>query len=204
MAFNHMQRVDDRLVSIYHPVILCGDSNCYYQSKFYEFINDGKLIGYKNLNRFLFSGQLEYAKYHSPIRDNLVPLGYLNINDQCQFKNELIKRYDQLNSDDFKSSLEHGGVKLSHSFNFKSVYKHITDNISFEITTYLRDTKTTVDYMFFHKNDETLNESNSVAKLKLIGRLELFKLHQIRHLISLPTKEYPSDHFMIAAKFSIF
>lgn len=204
MAFSNMQRVDDRLVHIYHPVILCGDFNCDYRSKFYEFINDGKLIDYKNLNRNLFSGQLEYAKSHSPIEDNLLPLGAdLNINDQCQFKNELIKRFNDFNLDDFKPNMDHGGVELSHTFNFESVYKHLTDNMSLEITTCLRDTKKTVDYIFFHKNDESLNENNSVAELKLIGRLELFKMHQIQHLISLPIKNYPSDHFMIAAKFSI-
>ena len=72
--------------------------------------------------------------------------------------------------------------------------------MALEITTCLRDTKKTVDYIFFHVN-EILNENT--AQLKLLGRLELFKTHQIQHVYSLPIKNYPSDHFMIAAKFEI-
>ncbi len=202
MAFKEMKKIESKILNIYHPVILCGDFNCDFRSKFYEFIRNGKLSDYRNLNRILLSGQLNYTSSHIGIDDNLLALGeHLNINDQCQFKLEVMKRYDSFKSEQKEEpNLNHDGLELRHMFNFDSVYKHHADNMALEITTCLRDTKKTVDYMFFHVN-EILNENT--AQLKLLGRLELFKTHQIQHVYSLPIKNYPSDHFMIAAKFEI-
>ena len=205
MAFKEMKKIDSKILNIYHPVILCGDFNCDFRSKFYEFIRNGKLADYKNLNRNLLSGQLDYTSSYNGIEDNLLDLGEkLNINDQCQFKHEVMKRYESFQSEQQKEepNLNHDGLDLKHMFNFDSVYKHYADNnMAFEITTCLRDTKKTVDYIFYHVN-ESINDENT-AQLKLLGRLELFKTHQIQHVYSLPINNYPSDHFMIAAKFEI-
>jgi protein angel len=207
IAFKCVKRVDNKLVQVYNPIIFCGDFNCDFRSKFYEFINNGKLTDYKNLNRNLLSGQLESTSSYIPIENNLLVMGeVLNISDQCQFKHEVTKRISVNQAEGCEVSLlNHGGNELRHSFDFESVYKHHNEEMSLEITTCLKDTKKTVDYIFFH-NSENKNMSEHVeeiAQLKLLGRLELFKMNQIEHVTSLPIKNYPSDHFMIAARFSI-
>lgn len=211
IAFKCVKKVNEKLVHIYTPVIMCGDFNCDFRSKFYEFIRNGKLSDYKNLNRNLLSGQIESTGSYIPIENGLQSLGdELNISDQCQFKQEVTKRISSIQMEALEEGechmplLDHGGSELSHLFDFESVYKHRHEDMSLEITTCLRDTKKTVDYIFFHNSEEkSPQETESLAQLRLLGRLELFKMHQIEHVTSLPIKNYSSDHFMIAARFSI-
>ena len=206
IAFKCVKRIDEKLVHVYNPIIFCGDFNCDFRSKLYEFIRNGRLTDYKNLNRNLLSGQLESSSSYIPIENNLLTMGeVLNISDRCQFKHEVTKRISDARADDCQLPLlSHGSNELSHSFDFESVYKHHSEEMSLEITTCLKDTKKTVDYIFFH-NTENNNNNNQeeIAQLRLLGRLELFKMNQVEHVTSLPIKNYPSDHFMIAARFSI-
>lgn len=209
VAFKSIKKVNDKIIHIYHPIIMCGDFNCDFRSHFYEFISSGKLADYKNINRNLFSGQLEYTSSYVPIENCLSLLGsQLNISDHCQFKHEVLKRLNSLDEKELNGceqpSLNHGGIELKHSFNFESVYTHYSSSdMSLEVTTCLKDSKGTVDYIFYHNNtnEKTQQEEDKCAQLELVGRLELFKLHEVDHLVSLPIRNYPSDHFMIAAKF---
>ena len=48
--------------------------------------------------------------------------------------------------------------------------------------------------------DEASFENEEKKELELMGKLRLFSVDEVAN-ISLPSKDYPSDHFMLAAKF---
>ena len=205
-AFKACKLVEGKLVPSYYPTILCGDFNCVHDSKLYEFLATARLVDYKNLNRNTLSGQYETSRNATYI-ERLLPR-HLGISDQSQFLEEVNKRLgDQLNrakklceeegDKDYeiqaRTSCTFGGQNLAHCFAFSSAYKHYDDEFNKEVTSCVNDFHKTVDYIFFH------SESNN---LKLLGRLELFTEDRLQD-VCLPEKNYPSDHFLLAAKFVI-
>jgi protein angel len=211
---------ENRLVPIYYPTVLCGDFNCVNNSDLYKFLIESKLENYKCLNRNVMSGQFQTSRNAIQIERALLP-EHLGISDQCQFEEEVKKRLnDYLKKKDDEESSESGETEtelclelrskcsfgsenLSHFFNFKSVYNHYDDQNRYEVTTCVQDFKKTVDYIFYHSNEnqQNLNEiEESKLDLKLLARLELFTEDKVQDII-LPDKNYPSDHFLLAGKF---
>lgn len=136
----------------------------------------------------------------------------MGITDQSQFKKDIDTRLPDLD-------YTFGSSDLSHNFNFRSVYEHHNEHGVDEVTTCTRFTKRTVDYIFYHSNeiDNTNSSSNQQQQqrkrlpsdnesqgagdcLKLIARLKLFSKDLLPDYC-IPNKNYPSDHFILAAKF---
>lgn len=220
---------DNKLFPEYYPTILCGDFNFANNSKLYEFLTNSKLTNYKDLSRNIISGLHEYNKGNAKIENTLLPKE-IGISDQSQFKIEVDKRLAEMNSDsNLEAYCSFGGMHLRHTFKFNSVYDHVV-NDQLEVTSCVKDQKKTVDFIFFHseKNEmpssnETCTESCSENKpksstfkrpresetteeekneLELICKLRLFTLPELSE-IGLPNKDYPSDHFLLAAKFAL-
>jgi len=178
----------------YHPTIMCGDFNMDFRSKLYDFITTSKLENYRYLNRNLMSGQLETTKSDAIVYTTLLPRE-LGISDKCEFKSENDIRYPNSTKLDI-----FGGENLSHGFRFNSVYEHYDPNKNtYEVTTCINDFRRTVDYIFYHSETNIDLGGN---ELNVVSKLELLKEHQVLN-INLPCRQFPSDHFIIAADFSI-
>jgi protein angel len=216
------------LLPEYYPTILCGDFNCLNNSKLYEFVDKSKLSNYKRLNRNLISGQLNETSSKRlsciQIENTLLPKE-LGISDQSQFKAEVDGRIKNSNDQLAEAYCTFGGQHLRHTFNFKSVYDHVKEKTKqLEVTSCIQDTKKIVDFIFFHSEslgspsselaeielDQKKNLKRSAAsseesdknELELVCKLRLFTEEELDN-ISLPNEDYPSDHFLLAAKFVI-
>jgi protein angel len=180
--------------SAYFPTILCGDFNFYCQSKLYEFMRTSSFSDYRQYSRQLLSGQLETSVAEDFIGESLLP-EWFGVTDRSQFKSESKRRGAQ------REAL-FGGEHLSHPFCFASAYKHYNKvRNDFEVTTCHKDAKKTVDYIFYH-SELSQGSKGEKSEMNLMGRLELFHERQLMDYL-MPNRVYPSDHFMIAAKFSI-
>ncbi len=224
LAFKGSQMLGEQIVPQYYPTILCGDFNCVNDSKLYEFMSTGKLQNFRELNRNEISGQFETSRY--PIYINEMLPKQLGISDQSQYVEEVNKRMNVAlskskaqvdDADNFdveiKAACWQGGDDLAHNFKFKSVYKHVDEDNIPEVTTCVHDFKKTVDYIFYHSEktgNETSRENNNTvyngdesnSELKLVGRLGLFNSERVGEAL-LPERNYPSDHFALAAKFAL-
>jgi protein angel len=227
MSFRSSKLIDKKLIPTYWPTILCGDFNCSNTSKLYQFIVESKLKNYKELNRNNISGQFHRINSVKQIEFTILP-EHIGISDQSQFKIEVEERFKEISKDDdLEIYCSYGSNHLRHKFDFKSAYKHYNENNELEITSIVGDEpKKTVDYIFYHcenekNNPENINseieqeETNTVTKkrgnnsainhkneLELIATLELFTINQLDD-IYLPNENYPSDHFLLAAKFEL-
>ena len=132
VAFQHLDKETKKPKS--YPTIFCGDFNIDFRSKLYEFIYYSKLLNYKNLNRYMLSGQLEYSSSYLCVGS--LESEKIGITDGAQFKVENDRRYmdQQIKSGSFDNE------NISHPFNFESVYKHQNKN-KFEVTTCLKGKK---------------------------------------------------------------
>jgi protein angel len=179
-----------KMDTLHYPTILCGDMNSTYNSNIYKFLVNSKLDDYHTLNKSILSGQITRDKPSAyNLRAPLLP-EYVEISDQCQFKSDIDERKTRFNCD-LKCTF--GETCLTHIFNFKSVYNHINNEDGshvVECTTCLPLNHETVDYIFYTSN----------STLKLLSRLELFNQHHLENAF-LPDKHYPSDHFVLSAKF---
>ena len=214
---------ENKMIPAYYPTIFCGDLNCISQSKMYEFVHKSKLTNYKELNRYLISGQIQTSRSCLKIEKTLLP-DELGISDQSQFKSEVDKRLAELaeHTPNIDAYCSFGGSHLRHTFNFKSVYEYVNESQQLEVTSCIQDTKKAVDFIFFHSEkcddnddcDESMpNEiaspslkrpaeenSGEKSELELVGKLRLFGVDELAD-VGLPNKDYPSDHFLLAAKF---
>jgi protein angel len=212
---------DGRVMPQYYPTVLCGDFNCVNESKLYEFLATSRLENYKELNRNVLSGQFGSSRISNFITE-LLPK-HLGISDQSQYVVEVNKRLnaeieknkaslEDANANfnfEVKSSCTQGSEHLAHNFAFKSVYKHYDEvSGSPEVTTCVHGEKRTVDYIFYHSenlnggHDDDYDDDDSGRELRLIGRLELFTMDALDGVV-LPERNYPSDHFVLAAKFAL-
>lgn len=230
MAFRSSKLIDKKLIPTYWPTILCGDFNCSNTSKLYEFIVESKLKNYKELNRNNLSGQFHRINSVKQIEYTILP-EHIGVSDQSQFKIEVEERFKKVSNDkddDLEIYCSYGSSHLRHKFAFKSAYKHYNENNELEITSIVGDEpKKTVDYIFYHseirkeiceniidyKNEQDENDTvskkrgnnyaeNNINELELIATLELFTINQLDD-IYLPNENYPSDHFLLAAKFEL-
>lgn len=172
----------------YYPTILCGDMNSTHNSNIYKFLANSKLNDYHTLNKSILSGQLTKERPSAfNLRAPLLPEN-VEISDQSQFKSIIDERKKNFNAD-LKCTF--GETCLTHNFNFRSVYNHVNgEDGSQECTTCLPQNHQTVDYIFYTAN----------SSLKLLTRLELFNQLHLENAY-LPDKHYPSDHFVLSAKF---
>ena len=238
IAFKKTKTINNKIIPVYHPTILCGDFNCAHDSKIYEFLYKSKLNNYDRLSRNNISGQYEKKGSSVCLENPLLP-EILNISDQSQYKDEVEKRLkiaegESEQSGNLEAYCSYGSNYLRHTFDFQSVYNHYDENHTPEVTTCVDEEKRIVDFIFYHSEDDFNNnqsekiefideedededegESRSVKReadcassdddengidLKLVARLKLFNVEDVAG-VSLPNKDYPSDHFLLAAKF---
>ena len=217
----------NKIIPEYYPTILCGDFNCANHSKLYEFVKNSKLPNYRELNRNVISGQHETSRSYKKIENTLLP-EEIGISDQSQFKVEVDQRLAEkaATSPNLQAYCTFGGTHLRHTFAFKSVYDHIV-NDQLEVTSCIQDQKKIVDFIFYHsekhepysinsceiedKSTGDLCQENPLKRpliedivekdeLELMCKLRLFTVSELDD-VSLPNKDYPSDHFLLAAKF---
>lgn len=97
---------------------------------------------------------------------------------------------------------------IKHSFNLKSVYKHVTQvrgHFRNEVSTYHNKCCSTVDYIFYTVDSKLLHKSQCSipveSKLKLICCYQLPSTREVRDFDKLPNKQLGSDHFSLLASF---
>ncbi len=87
----------------------------------------------------------------------------------------------------------HSSAILTHNKQFHSVYEL---NNSSDVTTNTGDEPNLVDYIFYTQHD------NNPDRLHVLSRFELYKQNQMDD-IHMPNHQFPSDHFLLAAKFAL-
>ena len=110
----------------------------------------------------------------------------------------------------------YGGSHLRHTFRFRSAYKHVDANNELEVTTSVNGDHKHVDYIFFHSEelppvsnatttDASASTNRCLNELELLARLELFPVSALNKdvAVGMPNSNYPSDHFLLAAKFRL-
>lgn len=91
-----------------------------------------------------------------------------------------------------------GSGKVSHFFDFVSVYDHVIKHRKrriVEVTTYHDRACETTDYIFYNVNSDTN------GRLKLLYRYGLFSKEEVYKMDRLPNAELGSDHFSLIAHF---
>lgn len=120
----------------------------------------------------LFLGQFQASSVREakPIGETILP-ETVGITDQSQFKKEVEERLVKaasIGNREIDKTPEYtfGDSCLTHNFKFKSVYEHLTETGSREVTTIVRSCKETVDFIFYHSlssdedDDEKTDECN--------------------------------------------
>lgn len=182
---------------------MCGDLNLTNESKLYEFISTAKFENYKKENIHSMSGQFQFSRNPKVLGESLLPES-LGITDQSQFKSEIERRLGENSS---LSESTFGADTLEHRFHFYSVYTHQNENGLSEITTCMKNFRSSVDFIFYHsENNGYVNQITNDCKeefkgsIRPLSRLKLFDCNAVSNYC-IPDKYYPSDHFMLAAEF---
>ena len=177
--------VKDSTLNIYYPIIICGDFNAQPQSPLSNFLMNGH-IKYNTYRSIEISGQIPESlirnRFSLQLPSNeLLPSSF--VTSDCRFPKQLIQTY----------ITEQSSSMLTHNKKLNSVYD-LTD-LS-EVTTLIDNQSKFVDYIFYTKHD------NDRHRLNLISRYDLYKQNQMSNL-HLPNHQFPSDHFLLAAKFTL-
>ncbi len=186
--------IKDSTLNSYYPIIICGDFNAQPQSP---------------LSKFLMNGHIKYDTYRSIEISGQIPQSIINNRFSLQLpSNELLPStfvtseccFPQNLSTDKKDQLifqtyinRRSSAILTHNKNLNSVYDL---NDSSEVTTCIDNEFNLVDYIFYTKQD------NDQHRLNLLSRYDLYKQNQMFNL-HLPNHQFPSDHFLLAAKFAL-
>ena len=224
---------DNKLFPEYYPTILCGDFNCANNSKLYDFVKSSTLKNYKELNRNLISGQHEFSRSYIKIENTLLPekLG-ISDQSQFKIEIDK-RLAEISTDSDIGAYCTFGGMHLRHTFNFNSVYEHVVndqlevtsciqDQKKIVDFIFYHSEKYQTSQLDSNSNEKSVDTSfSNVSKasnvpkrplesetnkendeLELICKLRLFTVPELAE-ISLPNKDYPSDHFILAAKFAL-
>ncbi|RWS03003.1 protein angel 2-like isoform X1 [Dinothrombium tinctorium] len=171
--------------------LLCGDMNAEPQSPLIRFIRDGKLdtngLRYGDL-----SGQddgIGRGKHFS-----IADLNLKGINLETKFT-EFDSETAKEKSDDVKSFTDSfiGLSKVSHNFNFRSVYPYRDFEGRKFVSTYHSQAASLVDYIFY----------TSCDRFQLLGYRKLLTNDQMSAIGCLPNEYLGSDHLSLNARFAI-
>lgn len=171
----------------YHPIILCGDFNAQPQSPLARFLVDGH-IQYDNYRRIEISGQipLSFANQRYSLQlpsTSLLPLSF--VRSDCRFP-------DSTRETEYVQSASSSAV-LTHNKQFRSVYD--MDDVS-KVTTRIDHDSGLVDYIYYTRSNNDRNRLNLLARYELYDR-------DIVSYVHLPNRQFPSDHFLLAADFAL-
>ena len=169
------------------PFVLCGDFNSVPFSPLYNFLVNG------NLDYTLFTGpQIAGMGHHKSghfLDEPLLP-NHVGIGSNCRF----ISLPPSDRND--RNSCNLIGSKLSHHFNFTSVYNH--QSLRFpeypEITSFHDKCCETLDYIFYSRPQKG-------AQLGVLCRLGLLTGGELYSRGGLPNPLQPSDHLPLMASF---
>ena len=124
---------------------------------------------------FLGQFQASSVREAKPIGETILP-ETVGITDQSQFKKEveerLVKAASIGNREIDKPEYTFGDSCLTHNFKFKSVYEHLTETGTREVTTIVRSCKETVDFIFYHSLSSDEEESDGDEKTDECNRDE--------------------------------
>jgi len=178
--------IKDFYTNSYYPIILCGDFNAQAQSPLIQFLLSG-YIKYDIYRCIEISGQTpneisnNLFSYQLPSNE-LLPSSF--VTSDCRLFIPNIE---------FIREIHHSASILTHNKRFNSVYDLIN---SFDVTTNSRDTPNLVDYIFYTQQE------NDPDRLNILSRFDLYKQNQMFD-IHIPNHQFPSDHFLLAAKFAL-
>ncbi|CAF3405917.1 unnamed protein product [Rotaria sp. Silwood1] len=181
--------IKDPYTNSYYPIILCGDFNAQHQSPLIQFLLD-KYIKYDDYRCIEISGQKENSivnnRFSSQLPSNeLLPSSFVTADCRLVSSNNepiLPKCNNRLLS-----------AILTHNKQFQSVYDL---NNSLDVTTNAGDVPQFVDYIFYTQQED------DPYRLNLLSRFDLYKQNQMID-IHMPNHQFPSDHFLLAAKFAL-
>ncbi len=176
----------DLYTNSYYPIILCGDFNAQPQSP---------------LIQFLLSGYIKYDVYRCIEISNQTPHVVSNNSFSYQLPSNELLPSSFVTSDcrlsipntEFICQTQHSSSILTHNKQFNSVYDLIN---SFDVTTNSCDEPNLVDYIFYTQ------QNNDSDRLNILSRFDLYKQNQTID-IHIPNHQFPSDHFLLAAKFAL-
>lgn len=96
--------------------------------------------------------------------------------------------------DDSQSKVkQHSSTTLTHNKGFKSAYDL---NEPYDVTSYVDDGAHLIDYLLYTQGKKEPHQLN------VLIRLDLHKANEMGH-IRLPNHPFPSDHFLLSAKFAL-
>jgi protein angel len=164
----------------YYPIILCGDFNAHPQSPLIQFILN-QYIKYDTYHCIEISGQQPNNRFSYPLPSNeLLPPSFVTSDCRLAIPNSNLP---------FPKS----PAILTHNKQFTSVYD--LNDLS-DVTVNAGGESNFVDYIFYTQQD------NDPDRLNLLSRFDLYKQdHMID--IHLPNHQFPSDHFLLSAKFAL-
>lgn len=175
----------------YYPIIICGDLNAQPQSPLSNFLVNGH-IKYDTYRSIEISGQIPRSlvqnRFSLQLPSNeLLPSTF--VTSDCSFPKHL--SHDQMIFQTYMS--QRSSAILTHNKQFHSVYD--LNDLS-QVTTCINNEFNLVDYIFYTKQD------NDRHRLNLLSRYDLYQQNQMDDL-HLPNHQFPSDHFLLAAKFAL-
>lgn len=182
------------MTNAYHPIIICGDLNAQPQSPLSKFLINGH-IKYDSYRSIEISGQIPQSivqnRFSLQLPSNaLLPSSFVTSN--CSFPRPISSAdRNQLIYHAYAS--RHSSAELTHNKHFHSVYD--LDN-SFDVTTCINNEKNFVDYIFYTRQEHDRHRLNLLSRYDLYTQNQMFNLH-------LPNQQFPSDHFLLAARFAL-
>ena len=166
----------------YYPIILCGDFNARPDSPLINFLLN-RFIKYDIYRSIDISGQTTNNNFSYLLPSHeLLPLSF--VTSDC--------RFPTLNNESSCINQQSSAI-LTHNKRLRSVYDL---NNSFNVTTNAGDKTDLVDYIFY------TDDENDSCRLNLLSRFDLYKRNEMID-IHMPNHQFPSDHFLLAAKFSL-
>ena len=184
----------DRYTDSQCPLILCGDFNAQLQSPLYQFLINGylKYDGYRCVE---ISGQTSPSAmksrplYPLPSKE-LLPSHFVTAD--CRFPTP-----PSISTNEFPSQTDldrhsSAGV-LRHRQPLISVYD---PNDFSRVTSLVNDESNLVDHIFYTKAGEDSSGLHCLSRYELYHRDQLLDVH-------MPNHQFPSDHFLLAAKFAL-
>lgn len=184
----------DPNLNTYYPIIICGDLNAQPQSPLSRFLTDGH-IKYDTYRCIEISGQIPEQiannrfSYQLPSNE-LLPSSF--VTSDCRFPNRtLTTEKNQLIYQTYMNRKT--SAILTHNKRFHSVYD-LNDLTG--VTTCINNESNFVDYILYTKQDYDRHQLNLVGRYDLYNQSQMFNIH-------LPNHQFPSDHFLLAAKFAL-
>jgi len=204
VSFKGLQKIGDRHIPVYYPIILTGDFNLEPYTAVYDFLIKGAL-NYKHLQKPTLWSQ-NHQTNRLDMGDELIPKS-LGITENSQHANILELRktnnHTRQTNDSLYSKLYHSERKndLLPTVSTLSEFKFGTGNIyhdlklasvyNYSSCSTFHDRWTIVDYIFY-----------THTSLKLRSYMKLPNVNECQPILSMPNRISPSDHLPLFAIFN--